>query len=246
MPEALARLLAQARRGGAKVPNNAGEGLTREGAFEVQERLAASFGPVGGFKVACPPDAPMVIAPIYSSDIHDSPATLSIPAQEAVGVEMEYAFRLIDPLPDTTAPDFDTRLRSAVELLPVIELVHSRITDPVAADPLLKMADNQINGAVVLGDPLRDWRAQDVTCAKALLQAGSNLLLDGDAKVPGGDAFETLRKFALAIGTHCGGWQPGQVVITGSLNGLPWLRPGLSIAGQIEGLGVLKVQLNAA
>ena len=64
MPEALARLLAQARRGGAKVPNRAGAGLTREGAFEVQERLAASFGPVGGFKVACPPDAPIVIAPL--------------------------------------------------------------------------------------------------------------------------------------------------------------------------------------
>lgn len=245
MPESLARLLAQARRGGAKVPNSAGAGLTREGAFEVQERLAASFGPVGGFKVACPPEAPIVIAPIYSDNIHDSPATLSIPAQEAVGVEMEYAFRLLEPLPDTAAPDFDIRLRAAVELLPAIELVRARIADPVAADPLLKMADNQINGAVVLGDPLRDWREQDVTCAKARLQAGSELLLDGDAKVPGGDAFETLRKFALAIGAHCGGWQPGQVVITGSLNGLPWLRPGLSVTGQIDGLGALEVRLDA-
>lgn len=246
MPEALARLLAQARRGGTKVPNSAGEGLTREGAFEVQERLAASFGPVGGFKVACPPDAPIVIAPIYSSDIHDSPATLSIPAKEAVGVEMEYAFRLLEPLPDPMASDFASRLRAAVELLPALELVRARIADPVAADPLLKMADNQINGAVVLGGPLRDWRAQDVTRAAGRLQAGSEVLLDGAARVPGGDAFETLCKFALAIGAHCGGWQPGQVVITGSLNGLPWLSPGLNIAGQIDGLGTLEMRLDAA
>lgn len=240
----LAARLAEARREGTRLPLSAGRGLTRDDCFRVQERLAAEFGPVGGFKVACPPDAPLVIAPIYQSDIHESPATLTLPADEAVGVEMEYAFRLIAPLPDTSAPDFAMRLRGAVELLPVFELVRSRLDNPQGADALLKMADNQLNGAVVAGRACRDWLAQDVTQAWGRLRIGDDLHLNGTARVPGGDAFENLRKLALALGRHCGGLKPSHLVITGSLNGLPWVRPGLSVSGEIAGLGGVEMRLD--
>src|SRR6056297_4274718 len=95
----VAQLLA-AREGGAKLPATAGKGLTRARIFAVQEAVAARLGPVGGFKVACPPDAPIVIAPIMARDIHHSPAEIPLPAGEEVGVELEYAYRLIAPVPD--------------------------------------------------------------------------------------------------------------------------------------------------
>lgn len=244
--EYLAGLLAAARRGGPKVDAAAGTGLTRAEAFAVQQCLAEEFGPVGGFKVACPPDAPIIIAPIFASDIRQSPATLSVPAGEPVGVEMEYAFRLTAPLPDTSADGFKEHLGAVVELLPAFELVQSRLADPTTADPLLKMADNQINGGIVLGHVVPDWRELDVTRALGWLKVGNNILLDGPAQVPGGDAFKTLCKLATAIGTHCGGLQAGQVVITGSLNGLPWITAGLTVEGRIDGLGHLKMTLDPA
>ncbi len=241
----LARRLAAARRGGPKVTASAGAGLTRADAFAVQERLVDAFGPVGGFKVACPPDAPIVIAPIFANDIHQSPATLPIPADEPVGVEMEYAFRLTAPMPDLSAADFDARMSAAVELLPAFEVVESRLADPEGADPLLKMADNQINGSVVLGEACTGWHDFDVTQAAGWLRIGDDILLDGPARVPGGDAFRTLCRLARALGTHCGGLQPGQVVITGSLNGLPWVRPGVAVDGHIDGLAGLRMTLDA-
>lgn len=245
MSDPLIQLLQTARAGGPRLPTRAVEGLTRERVFAVQEALAATLGPVGGFKVACPPDAPIIIGPIYVSDIHASPATLDLPADEEVGVELEYAFRLIAPLPDRDAPDFADKLRAAVELLPVFELVRSRLDDPKGASPLLKMLDNQLNGAVVCGTPIRDWHGIDVTQAMASLTIGDEVHLSGAARVPGGDAFATLCKVALAIGDHCGGLQRGQVVITGSLNGLPWVKPGLVSRGEIAGLGTVQMTLEA-
>ncbi|MDT8325812.1 MAG: 2-keto-4-pentenoate hydratase [Roseovarius sp.] len=243
MNDPLIPLLHAARAGGPRLPARAGEGLTRARVFAVQQALAATLGPVGGFKVACPPDAPIIIAPIYASDIHASPATLELPADQEVGVELEYAFRLIAPLPDHDAPDFAQHLRACVELLPVFELVQSRLDDPKGASPLLKMLDNQLNGAVVFGAPIRDWHAIDVTQATARLTIGDVVHLNGAAPVPGGDAFATLCKLALAIGDHCGGLQPGQLVITGSLNGLPWAKPGLVAKGEITGLGAVEMTL---
>jgi 2-keto-4-pentenoate hydratase len=245
MTDPLIALLHAARAGGPKLPVSAGEGLTRARVFAVQEALAATLGPVGGFKVACPPDAPIVIAPIYADDIHASPATLTLPPEEEVGVELEYGFRVIAPLPDRDAPDFAAKLRASVELLPVFELVQSRLEDPKGADPLLKMLDNQLNGAVVFGAPIRDWQEIDVTQATATLSIGDKVHLSGAARVPGGDAFATLRKLALASGTHCGGLRPGQLVITGSLNGLPWVKPGDVARGKIAGLGAVEMALCA-
>ncbi|MDZ7710884.1 MAG: 2-keto-4-pentenoate hydratase [Roseovarius sp.] len=184
-----------------------------------------------------------MIAPIMARDIYQSPAEISVSKGEEVGVELEYAFRLIAPLPDPGLPDFETQLRDAVELLPVFELVQSRLADPKDAGAAMKMLDNQLNGAVVPGEALRDWQAVDVTRADARLVLGSKTLLNGAARVPGGDAFATLCALARALGTHCGGLQPGHVVITGSLNGLPWVNGPLIAQGEIIGLGTVSMTL---
>lgn len=241
----VAQLLA-AREGGAKLPAKVGEGLSRARIFEVQQAVAARLGPVGGFKVACPPDAPIVIAPIMARDIYQTPAEITVPAGEEVGIELEYAFRLIASPPDRDAPDFEPRLRASVELLPAFELVQSRLADPKGAGPALKMLDNQLNGAVVLGEAVRDWQSLDVTRAEARLLLGGETLLDGVARVPGGDAFATLCALVRALSNHCGGLQVGQVVITGSLNGLPWITPPTTAQGRIAGLGDVAMTLTTA
>lgn len=246
MSDPLVAQLVAAWKGGESVPVAASEGLTRERVLAVQEAVAAQLGPVGGFKVACPPGAPIIIAPIFARDIHPSPAEIPIPAGEEVGVELEYAFHLIAPVPDITAPDFDTRLRDAVELLPAFELVRSRLADLKGAGAALKMLDNQLNGAVVLGAARRDWQAVDVTRATARLRLGGDTLLDGAARVPGGDAFATLCALVRALGDHCGGLQPGHVVITGSLNGLPWVTPPITAEAVIDGLGAVSMRLRRA
>lgn len=246
MTDPLVSQLLAARNGGPKLPASAAEGLTRARIFAVQQAVAERLGPVGGFKIARPEGAPVIIAPIMARDIHESPADMAIPEGEEAGIELEYAFRLMSPLPDTAAPDFEDQLRHAVELLPVFELVRSRLADPGGATPALKMLDNQLNGAVVLGRSCRDWHERDLTRATARLSIGPETVLDGVALVPGGDAFAALCRLARLLGDHCGGLMPGHVVITGSLNGLPWVTAPTVAQGHIEGLGDVALTLTCA
>lgn len=246
MTDPLAEALIAARSGGSKLALAPGTQLPRHRVLAVQTEVASRLGPVGAFKVACPRNAPVVMAPIFAKDIYSSPARLSVATGEPVGVELEYAFRLIAPLPDPAQDNFEQRLRASVELLPVIEVVQSRLADPDKADGSVKMLDNQLNGALVLGPPCRAWQKQhDTTSAIAHLRLGDEVVLDGAADVPNGDAFKTLCIFVRTLGEHCGGLQIGQVVITGSLNGLPWRMPPFDVDGRIQGLGSIKLSLES-
>lgn len=233
----------RARDGGTAVPAHTGAGLTIEEAYQVQAAVTADQGPVGGWKVACKPGAPQIMAPILARDIHRSGSRIRLPSQGPVGVELEIGFRLLAPLPPQQDPDFETAARAATEILPVLEIVASRLEDPNGAPPALKLADNQINEALVLGEAVTDWTGFDTATAQARLEIDGELFLDGTAQVPGGDAFANFCALARMAGTHCGGLQPGQIVITGSLNGLPWRALPLTVRGDIDRLGAVSATI---
>ncbi|WP_323764141.1 2-keto-4-pentenoate hydratase [Marinovum sp.] len=233
----------QARRSGRPVDARrfTESPLSERDAYAVQAGVVAACGPVGAFKVANKPDAPRIMAPILAADLIDNPAELAVPANEAIGIELEIAFRVDAPLPPRDAPDRRRRVADCLSALPVIEIVRTRLTDD--ATPMLKLADNQINGGLVLGAPVKAWQDLPMGEIQASLRCGDDLLLDGAAKVPGGDAFENFLVLEEMVGDHCGGLNPGQVVITGSLNGLPYVKTEAAILGRIDGLGEVSLHL---
>jgi len=242
--EELAERLIAARRSGERLGARwAGfDALTEHDAYAVQARVAEAFGPVGGFKVACKPGQRQIMAPILAGDIMASPTRLACPADEKIGIELELGFVLRGSLPPRDAPDRRARLAECVALVPVIEVVRSRIDgDP---GPLGKLADNQINGGLAIGAEIVDWRDLETGRVAARLTAGDAVLLDGGAEVPGGDAFENFLALEAMVGDHCGGLSKGQVVITGSLNGLPYVNAPATIAGEIMGVGAVSLALD--
>ena len=88
-----------------------------------------------------------------------------------------------------------------------------------------------------------DWEGLGTARVHGRLDISGETLLDGVAEVPGGDAFANFCALARMVGTHCGGLQPGQVVITGSLNGLPWRELPLTAEGEIAQLGTVGITL---
>ncbi|NRG17932.1 2-keto-4-pentenoate hydratase [Rhizobiales bacterium] len=247
LARALASHLIAARERGRPLAAWRGyETLTADDAYCVQSIVTESYGPAGGFKVACKPDQPNIMAPILTSDILFSPAVLTAPGEENIGMELEIGFRLLAPPPPVDIPDFTDRLRECVEVVPVIEIVRSRLSGHESAPALLKLADNQINGGLVAGAPLADWSPEDLSAVSARLSLGGETVLDGMAHVPGGNAFANLCELVRMIGDHCGGLKPGHIVITGSLNGLPYVKPGMRIEGKIRGIGDVSLDLEAA
>lgn len=234
----LAGKLINARSSGGQVGHIEETALRDENdCYEVQGRVAAALGPVGAFKTARKPGQPQIMAPILAADVRRSPAVFGPDELELIGVELEVGFLVTGELPDPRQADFNERAQSRVAPVPVLEIVDTRYGDLRAAGPLARLADNQINGALVTGAPRSNWNGLDLKNVTARLKFGDETVLDGDVPVPGGDAYETFCAFARMVGVHCGGLRPGQFVITGSLNGLPFIERGIRIRGCIKGLG---------
>lgn len=236
----VAALLA-ARKGGPKladVPE-----LSTGEAYAVQAGVADRLGPVGGFKYARRPGAPAILAPIQLADVLRSGAEFDS-GGAPVGVELEVGFRLDAAPPPAGAADFEDRLRAAVTPVAVLELVQSRLADPDAATAMQRLADHQINGALVVGGAAADWRGEPFARVTARLEFDGEAVLDGRVTLPFGPAFDCLADLVRMAGDHCGGLQAGHYVITGSLNGLPWLPPGTHISGRIENVGQVAVAVS--
>jgi 2-keto-4-pentenoate hydratase len=228
----------------------AGDDLTggprdRREAYQVQSMVWAHLGPVAAFKTGRKaPDETPIMAPIAGDRVRASPAVFRPGELRLIGIELEVAFLVHDALPDADAADFAERARRCVSALAAIEIVDSRLADMEAADPLWKLADNQCSGGFVYGEPVRDWAREwaqvGLKTVAARLEIDDEVVMDGAADVPGGDAFETFCAFARSVGRHCGGLVPGQYVTTGTVSGLRFLEAGQRVKGCIDGLGCVE------
>lgn len=214
--------------------------LTTDEAYQIQAEVARQIGPIGGFKVANKP-ASRIMAPIFAKDMYRSPATLSVSPDEEIGIELEIGFRIDAALPSLDTPDRKSIVAQRLSAVAVIEIVRTRMQGD--ASPELKLADNQINGGLVVGEPIKEWSRGAVGEVDARLRLGDRGVVDGRVTVPGGDAFENFLVLEAMIGAHCGGLKPGQIVITGSLNGLPYVRGALDVRGEITGFGGVSIDL---
>lgn len=123
-----------------------------------------------------------------------------------------------------------------------MEIVDTRISG-AENDPLLKLADMQINDGLVLGPALENWNGQDFCKLDARLTCGSHTVLSGGATVPGGSALANLGLLCTNLGDHCGGLKLGQTIITGSISGLDYFSAGTDVVGNVAGFGTVSCQL---
>ncbi|NDW00513.1 hydratase [Yangia sp. PrR002] len=238
---AFAAALQQSHASGQRFVPETGMALPRDRAecLAVQQAVSEARGAVAGFKVGAGTGAlAPTVAPIAAADVVASGGVAK--TRDQLGIELEVGFELLKPLPAAGLPEpvqeyFAPRV--------VIELVDTRLEGEAASDPALKLADMQINAGMVLGPRLEDWDGSDFGTVAGWCDAGETRLLDGEATVPGGSALANLGLLCEVLGDHCGGLQPGQVVITGSLCGLPYFPAGTEVSGRIEGLGEVSVTL---
>lgn len=216
-------------------------------AYAVQRAVCSRMAPVGAWKTgrATGHSAP-IYAPIFSNDMAQSPARFAAGRFRLIGIEVETGFRLGTDLPHRLGGYSHDELREAIDaMLPVIEVVDSRLEDPDTAGPVWKLADNQVNGGLVTGAPITDWRALDPDLQPA------RLLIDGAEKAhtsgsnPAGAPMELIYNLANHIGDHCGGLQAGQIIITGSLTGVIFVEAGCRVQAVFEKMGQVEIEFDA-
>lgn len=220
---------------------------TSEDAYSIQERVAARFGPVGGFKAGgTPPGVPTRGSPVFASLIHKSPAHVPAESLRILGVEAELGFSFRRDLPPRSEGYSEDEVLDAIGAVhAAIEIVESRFADWERASAPSKLADNGSNGGVVVGPGYEDWRNVDPARTPVCL------FVDGKETVRaiGGDKrghpLSNMTWLANTYAPRFGGIRRGQIIITGSCTGITRARPRATVVADFGSIGQATVVFEA-
>ncbi|MDM0107205.1 fumarylacetoacetate hydrolase family protein [Variovorax sp. J22R24] len=219
-------------------------------AYGVQDRVAQAMGwfgtaVPGHWKSGGPSrDAVLTHAPLPPAGVRASPANYSDMHFNAPGIESEIALRLGEAVtPERAAALTPETAAALIDAMAVsIEIVDSRWEHPANASALLRLADQQSHGALVLGDwvpySARDWAAQ--TCETRIGSSATDLRKGAHSM--GDPAW--LLPIWLRHATRNGATVPaGTVVTTGSWVGVLPVGKGDTVVVEFPGIGRAEARL---
>lgn len=152
-----------------------------------------------------------------------------------LGIECEIAIQLGDDLPGAVD---ESEVFNAVEAwMPAIELCDTRFVDGGGDKPLLRLADQQMSRALVVGascklNPSHCWKQQ-----QAVLKVDGQIRFEESGSHPFGRPLTNvawLSRHAAAQGMPL---QAGDIIATGSWTGLCWVHSGQNIDVCFPGIG---------
>ncbi len=245
-PATAARRLVGARTTGTPLPWQEVLPSDLRGAYAVQDATMALLGAVAGWKVGAKgPQAEPQCAPLPASGLVPSGARLTDPHWKLRGIEAEVALRVGHDLLPTERPDEPEALAALFDaVLPVIEVVETRLADWRQAAPLAKLADLQSHGALVLGaaSPLPPT---GIDLRSVAAKVAFNALPVADTV--GGNPAQALWPMLAWLVRHCAErglpLRAGQIVTTGSCTGMPFAQPHTRVHAHIADLGAVTLQL---
>lgn len=223
---------------------------TAEQAYAVQDGVAKALqwfdarGPMHWKSGGASRQAALTHAALPPAGVWNSPATAGAFPFSMRGIEVEVALRLGEAVDEGRAATLDANSASAlIEAMTVsIEIVDSRWTGGMSAPPLLRLADLQTHGALVLGPWVpwapRDWDKQ--VCRvfigeqPVVQRQGTHSLADPVWGVP------TWLRHATRSGCTV---SAGTVLTTGTWVGVLHAAPGDLVVAEFDGIGAAKVQL---
>jgi 2-keto-4-pentenoate hydratase len=201
-PEAIERAaltLLAARQGGYKIPDLPADCRPRtvEDGYAIQDALLALLGrPTSGwFLVFTSPSmqkAHRIASPQYgripSDFVFASPARIALGrAGESWTLEIELVFRMARDLPARSRPYAEEEVADAVGAMHAgIELVEDHFESMLGVEGPSIVADNSIEGRLVLGPAVESWRSLDLGALEVtLLKNGAPAAYGGGAHVMG-------------------------------------------------------------
>ena len=244
-PAEVATGLLAARRGGVPLPHVTAQAPDRPAAYAVQDATLARLGPTGGWKVGAKgPALEPNCAPLPASGLLAGPVRLIGSPWQLRGIEVEVALRLgKDLVPDSDSPD-PAMLHAAIDsVLPVIEVVETRLADWRQSDPLAQLADLQSHGALVLGAPSALSAAGlDLRTVQAYLAFDGQPVASTRGANPAADIWRLLGWLAWHCAQRGQPLRAGQIVTTGSCTGMLFAPEGAHVQAELAGIGRVELQ----
>ncbi|MBH8581860.1 2-keto-4-pentenoate hydratase [Bisbaumannia pacifica] len=217
-----------------------------ETAYAIQARVSAALGTPSGWKLG---DIRKGEVPRYSRLLAEwsqaTPGRLAQDAFHRVYLEPELAVVLGAPLPARQAPYALAEVAARVASLhAAIEVVDSRFTTWPEVPPLWQLADGLSHGAFVLGSGVPAGDLTQMRDAAYRLTLDGDVALSGRGEHPGGDPAELLVAMINdRIRRDGEGFAAGEVITTGTFDGVVAMRAGQRACLDFAGIGEVELRL---
>ena len=230
-----------------------------EEAYAIQDcfvaRRAERLGAIAGYKIALSSremqrfvgvDAPQA-GVMLASTLHRTPARVRAADYVHLIVEFEIAVEMAADLPAADAPYTRERIAPFVRaVMPAIELADDRSADysQLARHPLELIADNGWNEGAVLGMPIENWRAIDLTAVRGVATINGRVVGEGVGAAAMGHPLEAVAWIANHLAAHGRSLVFRDVVITGSIITTKTVRAGDLVRFSVAELGEVELRVD--
>ena len=227
-----------------------------EEGYAAQKAFIAQWGePVAGWKAG----ATMVavqqkfhltepfLGPIFKSTVYASPAALNARdfehrgpavAKPAVALEVEFAFRAGRDITPRAAAYSEAEVLDVIDaMIPAIEIIAPRFQAIPFDSPGSALADCGVNGGIILGKPVADWRGIDYPGHKTSLVIDGKTVAEGTGALVLGHPFKSLIWLVNSVVRRGFTIAKGQVLTTGSMTGIVYADQGTHAVGDFGRLG---------
>lgn len=220
-------------------------------AYLIQKTFAEEWElPVAGYKIGCTArDQQRMLkvkgpfyARLFAPFVKDSPAELSAGAFHQLGLESEFAFRLKKAIkPRANAYSREEVERAVGVMHPAIEIVDTRLDNWLTRGAPSIVADNGANGALIIGEPIKDWRTLDLAKTMVVLTIDGERVGAGTGVRVLGHPLESLTWLANKLSATGITLERDQIVTTGTVTGLNFARPGSTGIAKFRRIGEVKI-----
>ena len=193
-----------------------------EEVYYVQDRLAASFGELGGWKVGAPSsEATPMFCPMPLAWISANNSILTGDHWRYRGLEAEIAFLVGQDLPPRSANPYTREevLAAMASCHPAIEVLETAFADPTSVPREAMLADLQMHGGFIHGPAVPEWRTIDFSQEKVSLAVDGVVRVERTGSNTSGDLLKLLPWLANEGAARTGGLRAGQWITTGSWTG---------------------------
>lgn len=231
--------------------------------YQVQNAVIRQWGePVAGWKAGATAKPVQdkfglnepFLGPFFGSTVMQSPATAEAAAYShkplaagaatrEIALEVEFAFRLGRDLPAREQGYSREDVVAAMDaLVPALEIISPRFESVPFHQAPSALADCGLNGGMILGTPITDWRKIDLVTHKTRQLADGAVLAEGTGALVLGDPLVSLTWLVDTLAKRGVSLTKGQIFTTGSMTGIVYVKQGAQAVGDFGSLGKVEVR----
>ncbi|MBI1385215.1 MAG: hypothetical protein GC150_09915 [Rhizobiales bacterium] len=220
--------------------------------YRVQKAFIEAWAePVVGWKVGATNEAAMqlfaidtpFLGPIFSSGVHLSPVQLDHRAFHHYCIEAEFCLRIGHDLPIRPGGYGRAEIAEAVDaVVPAFELVSPRYEAIPKGNAPLAIADCGLNGALVIGEAVSDWRGIDLAAAPVELFVAGASVARGTGALALGHPLAALEFTVAELARHARHLRAGDLIATGTCTGVRFVAVGEELVADFGVLGRIEAK----